>query len=93
MCSAVVVMGKSRPAAMGTDWADLADTGPKNKVNSVLHVLGRFICASSEERLTVGFTATVRGRLEKGQLVSKISALGRDREGGRETQEGGDMGI
>lgn len=67
---------KSRLAAMGTDWADLADTGPGNRVNSVLRVLGRVLGASSEQRLIVGFMATVRGRLEKGQQwVSKTSAL------------------
>lgn len=32
MCSAVMVMGKSLPAARGTDWADLTDTSPGNKV-------------------------------------------------------------
>ena len=66
---------KSRLAAMGTDWADLADTRPGNKVNSMLRVLGSVLCASSEQRLTMGFMATLRGRLEKGQLVPKTSAL------------------
>ena len=72
--SAVMVMGKSQPAAVGTDRAALADTSPGNNVHNVLRVVGRYICVSSEERLTVGFTATVRGRLEKEQPVSKTSA-------------------
>lgn len=67
---------KSRLAAMGTDWADLADTRPGNKVNSMLRILGRVLRVSSEQRLTMGFMATVRGRLEKGQQqVSERSAL------------------
>lgn len=61
---------------MGTDWADLADTQPGNKVNSMLRILGRVLHVFPEQRLTMGFMATVRGRLEKGrQQVSEQSAL------------------
>lgn len=66
---------KSRLAAMGTDWADWQIPGLGTKINSILHVLDRLICTSSEEALTMEFMATVRGRLAKGWLVSKTSFI------------------
>lgn len=66
---------KSRPAAMGTDWADWETPGLGTKINSILHILDRLICTSSEEALTMEFMATVRGRLAKGWLVSKTSFI------------------
>lgn len=60
---------------MGTDWADWQTPALGTKINSILHVLDRLICTSSEEALTMEFMATVRGRLAKGQLVSKTSFI------------------
>lgn len=47
VCSAIVVMGKISASSNGNWLGRLADTGPGNKVNSGLHVLGRLIHASS----------------------------------------------
>lgn len=66
VCSAVVVMGKTLARSNGNWLGRWADPSPGNKVNTVLHVWGRLICASSEKRLTRGCTATVRGPLAKG---------------------------
>lgn len=70
VCSAVLVMGKTLAKSNGNWPSRWADPSPGNKVNSVLHV-----CASSENRLTLGLTATVRGPLAKGELASERPIL------------------
>lgn len=51
MCSAVMVMGKSLPAARGTDWADLTDTSPGNKVQMCFMLEGgTFVYLQKKDR-------------------------------------------
>lgn len=80
---------EGRRALLSWWWGELAATtgtelteqiwqtpalGTKSTVHCMFY-LRRVICASSEGRLTTGFMATIRGQLERGQLVSKTSAL------------------